>query len=156
MYRFLLNYHCTPHSTTTVAPATALFGRSIRNKLPPINDVLPDMKQLNETIDTADKNAKSKRNEYADKRRHARIPQLTVGDCVLVRQKKKNKLTPHFDPNPYTITDVKGTMITVSRDDHCITRNSSHFKLFAGNIPDQNETSDNEIEERNANAGERE
>ena len=34
MYQFLRNYCATPHSTTVVAPATALFGRPIRVKLP--------------------------------------------------------------------------------------------------------------------------
>ena len=34
MYQFLRNYCTTPHSTTVVAPATALFGRPIRVKLP--------------------------------------------------------------------------------------------------------------------------
>ena len=79
MYQFLLNYRCTPYSTTSVAPATALFGRSIRNKLPSVTDTLPDMKHINVTIDTADQQAKSKRNEYADKRRNAQIPQFAVG-----------------------------------------------------------------------------
>ena len=34
MYQFLRNYRATPHCTTGVAPATALFGRPIRTKLP--------------------------------------------------------------------------------------------------------------------------
>lgn len=34
MYQFLRNYRSTPHCTTGVAPATALFGRPIRIKLP--------------------------------------------------------------------------------------------------------------------------
>ena len=112
MYQFLLNYRCTPHSTTSVAPATALFGRSIRNKLPSVIDTLPDIKHINETIDTADQQAKSKRNEYADKRPHAQTPQFSAGDRVLLRQEKQNKLTPQFDPSPYTITNVKGTIHT--------------------------------------------
>lgn len=34
MYQFLRNYSVSPHCTTGVAPATALFGRPIRVKLP--------------------------------------------------------------------------------------------------------------------------
>ena len=34
MYQFLRNYRATPHCNTGVAPATAMFGRSIRTKLP--------------------------------------------------------------------------------------------------------------------------
>ena len=34
MYQFLRNYRATPNCTTGVAPATVLFGRPIRIKLP--------------------------------------------------------------------------------------------------------------------------
>lgn len=34
--RLLRNYRATPHSTTRVAPATALFGRPMKTKLPEI------------------------------------------------------------------------------------------------------------------------
>ena len=34
VYQFLRNYRATPHCTTGIAPATALFGRPIRIKLP--------------------------------------------------------------------------------------------------------------------------
>ena len=34
LYRFLLNYRTTPHTTTGYAPATLLFNREVRNKLP--------------------------------------------------------------------------------------------------------------------------
>ena len=88
MYKVLLNCRCTPHSTTSVATATALFGREIRNKLPSVTDTIPDMKHIDETIDTADQQAKSKRNLYEDKRRHAQTPQFAGGDRVLVRQEK--------------------------------------------------------------------
>ena len=150
MYQFLLNYRCIPHSTTSVAPATTLFGRSIRYKLPSVT--LPDMKHINETIDKADQQSKSKRNEHADKRRHAQTPQFAVGDRVLVCQEKQNKLTPQFDPSPYTITDVKGTMITAFRTDHCITRNSTHFKLFTGQTASRGEASDDTIVSSQQNA----
>ena len=34
LYRFLLNYRATPHSTTGFPPATLLFNRTINTKLP--------------------------------------------------------------------------------------------------------------------------
>ena len=34
LYKFLLNYRTTPHSTTGFAPAELLFNRKVRNKLP--------------------------------------------------------------------------------------------------------------------------
>ena len=40
MYKFLLNYRTTPHSTTGFAPSELLFNRKVRNKLPQFNNVI--------------------------------------------------------------------------------------------------------------------
>ena len=37
MYRFLRNYRATPHSTTGFPPATILFARSMKVKLPELH-----------------------------------------------------------------------------------------------------------------------
>ena len=65
-----------------------------------------------------------------DKNRNVRTSTLCVGDTVLVRQKKLNKLSTPFDPLPYTIVQMKGSMVTAKRDgtNKWITRNSSFFK----------------------------
>jgi hypothetical protein len=65
---------------------------------------------------------------YADRRRRTQPSSLTVGDTVLVRQRKRNKLTPYYDPTPYTVITVEGAMITVRRPGHQMVRNSSFFK----------------------------
>ena len=69
---------------------------------------------------------------YADSRRNAKPHHFNVGDLVSVKQKKNNKLSTPFDPKPYVITKVKGSMIITKRisDGKNITRNSSHFKLL--------------------------
>lgn len=36
MYKFLLDYRTTPHSSTGVPPATAFFGRNLKTRLPEI------------------------------------------------------------------------------------------------------------------------
>ena len=133
LYKFLLNYRTTPHCTTKVPPATALFGRILRNKLPTVTSRPQlDMKKINEEINNADCVAKGKRNLYANNRRGAKRYNLAVGDQVLVKQPKKNKLTPHFDPKPYKVTRITRNMVTACRPGHMITRNCSHFKLFLG------------------------
>ena len=66
--------------------------------------------------------------QYADEKNHAKDHSFQVGDTVLVRQKKQNKLTSAFSPIHYVITQVKGSMITAKRDNHYITRNCSFFK----------------------------
>ena len=53
---------------------------------------------------------------------------IVPGNALLVRQRKRDKLTSPFDHRPYTVIQKKGTMITAQRGDRNITRNSSHFK----------------------------
>ena len=89
------------------------------------------------------------------------IDNTTTGDedAVLVKQQRKNKLTPPFCPTPYEVTARKGSMITAGRGDHRITRNSSHFKPVTGDVPspllaDEGEEDDDIEEEGNdATAG---
>ena len=53
-----------------------------------------------------------------------------MGDAVLVRNEKKGKLEPKYDPRPYTVVVKKGTIVTASRNNprHIIARNTSFFK----------------------------
>ena len=132
LYKFLLNYRATPHSTTKIAPATALFGRTIRSKLPGLPATVENMDEINKKIDQEDKIAKQNRKLYADRRRVTKQPTFKIGSQVLVMQPKINKLTPRFNPNPYKVTAVNGTMITAARSNHSITRNCSHFKMYTG------------------------
>eukprot|EP00795_Rhopilema_esculentum_P002360 gene2360-18000_t len=53
---------------------------------------------------------------------------MSIGNLVLIRQRKRNKLTSKFDPKPFRIVRIKGTMITACRDGQCVTRNISFFK----------------------------
>ncbi|KAL3864805.1 hypothetical protein ACJMK2_006458 [Sinanodonta woodiana] len=65
---------------------------------------------------------------YADQTRKAKKSNFKVGDSVLVKQEKRDKLSTPFDPKPYEVINKKGSMITARREDHQITRNSSFFK----------------------------
>ena len=53
---------------------------------------------------------------------------------LLIRQRKLNKLTPAYDPEPLKIQDVKGTQIQVERasDGTQFKRNTSHLKKIPG------------------------
>ena len=55
---------------------------------------------------------------------------MREGDVVLIRQQKTGKLVTPFDPKPYRVIAVKGTMVTVQRHGHVVTRNQSFFKLL--------------------------
>ena len=78
-----MNYCAIPHCTTKVPPATALFGRIIRVKLP-MESTTVNMDEINRMIDKADDDAKVKREAYADNRRVAKEPSFMIGDQVLV------------------------------------------------------------------------
>ena len=60
---------------------------------------------------------------------------LRSGDKVLFKRDAIRKDMSHWDPNPFTITAVKGALVTANRIypwQQCISRNSSCFKLFRG------------------------
>ena len=73
---------------------------------------------------------KKQMKEYADKRRNARENLIVVGDQVLLKQSKADVLTPAFDPRPFSVIGVKGSMITVKRGTEIKSRNSSHCELL--------------------------
>ena len=53
-----------------------------------------------------------------------------VGDQDLLKQSKANVLTPAFNPRPFSVIGVKGSMVTVKRGREIKCRNSSHCKLL--------------------------
>ena len=107
-----------------------LFNRQIRGKLP----VLPTGMKVVDRHQEAGNNQKVKKGksrDYANARRHAKQSSFQVGDTVLVKKPKANKLSTNFDPLPYKIIEIKGTKITASRNGHDIVRNVSFFKKIA-------------------------
>ena len=78
--------------------------------------------------------ARAKKRMEADYnvRMRVREPVITVGSKVLVKLSRHRKNTSAWDVfNPYTVTEVSGSMVTAQRDDgRTLTRNSSTFKLY--------------------------
>ena len=107
MYNFFRNYKATKHATLNKAPAEILFGKNIKTRLPQFTPRSND-KELRDT----DQHEKLKMKTYADERNNAKRSKLTIGDNVLVKQPKQNKLSNPFDTKPYQITEKKGTMVT--------------------------------------------
>lgn len=130
------------YASTGTSPFEALYGRKMNFGLPstPLPTMCPDPihaqnPDLHSKIVRNDDSAKFKMRTYADARRHTQPCNLQTGDAVLVKQQRKNKLTPPFCPRPYQVTARKGSMVTAGRGDHRITRNSSHFKSVTGDVP---------------------
>ena len=55
-------------------------------------------------------------------------------NCVLVtlylyvRKRIKNRFSTHYDPSPYQVTSINGSMVIASRPGHSITRNIPFYK----------------------------
>lgn len=121
-----MGYRATPHSTTNTSPAEPLFHRKIRTKIPILTTEAPAASDHD--LQKRDSAAKAKMKAYVDSRRHASSHTLQIGDRVLHRQPKQHKLTTLYNAVPYSVTLIKGSMITAVRDS--ITQNTSFFKRF--------------------------
>ena len=122
--RLLRNYRATPHSTTRVAPATALFGRPMKTKLPEVTTRCsdPEIQERNQT-------AKAKMKKHANNKRYIRRSTVKGGDTVFVKRDDSKKSDTPYDPRPLIVVEKKGSMVTAQDDDGVpVTRNSSFFK----------------------------
>ena len=119
--KFLRAYRATPHSMTGVSPASLLFnGRSYGTNLPSIRTSMMTPEQQ-KAISTDQKN-KGKMEWHANKGAQVKHTPYEVGDQVLLKQKKKNKLDTAYEREPYTVEEVKGRQITARNHIHQVCR----------------------------------
>lgn len=125
---FLRNYRATIHLSTGKSPAELFFGnRPFKTRM----GFVAQSKFDDDTeVRVHDAKQKLKSKQAADKKLYVKECNLSLGDKVLVRMEKRNKLSPIYDPIQYTVVDRKGSMITAERQKpfHSITRDMSHFK----------------------------
>ena len=126
--RFLRNFRACPNPSTGLPPGTVMFNRTMKTLLP----------QFSEHVTKRDSEAKLKRKLYSDKKMGAKQSVTKPGDTVLVKQPKKSKLTPPFNPKPGTVLERKRSMVTVQHGDRTVTRDASHFKWIPGTLAGQN------------------
>jgi len=125
---YLLAYRATPHNTTGVSPGELLFGRKLRTKLP---DLVNREHKENIMIRDRDAEQKGKGKLYADERRGAKYSEVELGDKVLVRQDKTDKLTTNFNPVPHTVVAKAGnSTIIESPTGQLYSRNTSHIRKY--------------------------
>lgn len=109
---FLLMYRATPHSTTMKTPSEMMFGRTINDKLPQINDKLAMV--LDEETRDRDKISKQKGKQYADGKRHAKENTIAIGDLVWLKNIiKTNKLMAPFEPVTFKVIGRSGSELLV-------------------------------------------
>ena len=124
LFKFLLNYRTTPRCTTGAPPATILFGRTIKNRLPHLITPIAEDSSIRER----DTKAKRKIKQYADRKAYVKPNDFRVGDTVIVKSDNTSKAPTPYQPNPMTIIKKKGSMITATHKGNHTTRNSSFFK----------------------------
>ena len=143
LYLFLLNYRATPHCTTGFSPAELLYNRKVQTKLPQL--ATKNRSDVGHQVQQNDERAKMKIKEYADKKSKAEVSNLQIGDLVLIRQRKQNKLSTKFNSSPFRVVRKKETMVTAVRRGKYVTRNVSQFKRVDSST--EAETSGEEEEE---------
>jgi transposase InsO family protein len=102
LQRFLLQYRQTPHCSTRVPPAKLLFNRTVRGQLPTL--VKPTVANRHQEARKNEKRRQEYNERYTNSKSGVKKSEVKVGDSVLVRQGRKNKLTSHFNPTPYEVT----------------------------------------------------
>jgi len=123
MFKFLLAYRSTPHSSTGKAPAEVLFGRNLKTKLP--EPPLQAKAETDATIQQSDAIAKAKMKYHADNKVYVKPSGIQIGNTVLVKDTTSLRPSTPYEPIPYVVTDKKGSMITAERNNKSLTRNSS-------------------------------
>ena len=109
LIRYVQAYRTTPHSTTGMPPAELLYGRKIRTKLPELRQ----MEINDEELRDRDWSRKVKGKIYADDKRGAGVSDLDLGDQVLVKEDRQNKLSTTFGSIPYEVVYRKGNSVVV-------------------------------------------
>ena len=141
LYKFLRQYRATPHSTTNVSPSEALNSRKLKCELPELQTPMQSHKH-DAFLRERDAQQKSQMKEYTDNLLHAKPSNLKEGDTVLVRQPKKTKHTPPFNPQPFEVMTRRGNMIVARRGEKITKRNISHFKRIPTPPPDHHSSSE--------------
>lgn len=113
MYKFLEAYRSTPQCTTGASPYFLMFNREMRTKLPDIRRTV----KTHEEIRERDWEAKMKGKFYSDTKRHAKENPLQIGESVLVKAQKTDKLSTNFDPVPRKVINREGSEVTVQSED---------------------------------------
>ena len=139
--KYLMAYRSLPHKITGKSSAELLFNRKMKGKIPDLN-----IQNIHDQ-EVRDRDAEKKAAEkvYMDTRRGATYSKIEVGDQVLLRKDKKNKLSTTFSPNPLTVVSKSENNVVVEgASGNQYSRNTSHVKKYI--LPETPLESSDEIE----------
>ena len=142
--KFLLAYRSTPQVSTGSTPASLMFGRELKTKLPELRG---ERSVLDESSRERDWQHKLEHKEYADSKRGSTNSSLVLSDKVLLRNTKApGKLTPNFESTPYTVLTKEGNEVMVESEDGVAYRRDSSFVKPYHPLTDGTPTSDIALE----------
>ena len=126
---WLTAYRSTPQVTTGATPFSLMFGREMRSKLPELRRETVDVSR--EATRDTDWSNKLKGKDYADEQRRAVLRSLRVGDAVLLKAEKTNKLSSNFCPSPFKVVQKTGSEVTLRNENGVeLKRNSALVKKY--------------------------
>ena len=129
--KYLLAYRSSPHITTGQSPAELLFGRKLSTKLPEVADIEESEDLGNQQARDRDAEKKQVGGDHADKRHQAVEKCIQEGDFVLLEKRKENKLSPHYEKEPYQVTARHGDQVQLKSPQGVqYKRNIQHVKQF--------------------------
>lgn len=123
---FLMAYRTTPHATTGETPAKLLLGYEMRTKIPNVKETNTEIYQH---VRDRDAEKKVDQEDYKNMN-NCKMPDMKVGDTVLLKQRKVTKLTPRYADEDFIIMDKNGSQVTVTSKEtgNTYIRNTSHLK----------------------------
>ena len=125
----LRTYRGTIHPTTGKSPASLVYNRPFRLRIPDIRSKLSDTRtDIKEALER-EVHQKAKQKFYKDNNRNVRPHSIQVGDRVLLAQ-KTTKRNPPFNPKALVVTEVRGHQIKASNDSITRGRDAQKFKLI--------------------------
>lgn len=140
------------HSATKVAPAMLMMGFSRLSGIPMMEGSEFEKGRVHKEARENNEISRAKMAENYNRVMKARERVLRIGNKVLVKWVRTRKSMPLWDPECYTVTKVKGSMVTATRANHQVTRNSSFFKVMddgchvsMANVPSEGEVAPNGV-----------
>ena len=131
LYKFQRQYRATPHSTSDISPCETLNRRKLKTTL---LEVTPPVLEKQKKMTDRDAEQTMKMKAYADQKLGVRESKIKLGDTVLVKQSKHNKLSPLFSPVPLLVEEKNRSMVTASDGNKTVTQNSSMLKVVPSQL----------------------
>ena len=120
---FTRAYNATPHSSTLIPPRDLLFRtRTSSVRLPTFLNPCSN-NQLNAKAEHNDLFASETSKYHTDCHNKTKPHSFFIGQKVLLKQKQTNKTMTPFDPSPFSILKLNGSMVILTRDGKTYARN---------------------------------